>query len=199
MKKCLFLLLALAMLAGCESKKTCPICMGTGSFTAFGQEQTCFACGGEKEVSEDDYERLMEMKASIRNDMRGFPSQGGSTEPCPFCGGQGSSYGTPCGYCSGTGRVSSDAAARGSHVVGGGSVGDFGRGSEDASSDNAGRSASASRDRICPTCGGSSRCPVCNGAGESTSYGGSPRICQFCYGQGECPKCMGSGTVPDGV
>lgn len=199
MKKTLFLLLTLLLLVGCESKRTCPLCRGVGTVEIFGEDLTCSLCNGEKEVSEDDYERFMETDEAVRESLRDHRSRGNATEPCPFCGGQGSSYGSTCGYCGGTGRVSSDAAARGGHVVGGGSVRDFGRGSEDASSDNAGRPASAPRDRICPTCGGSSRCPVCNGAGESTSYGGSPRICQFCYGQGECPKCMGNGTIPAGV
>ena len=200
MKKTLFLLLTLVLLAGCESKRTCPLCMGAGTVEIFGEDLTCSLCDGEKEVNEDDYERFMETSGSVLESLRDLPSRDDATEPCPFCGGQGSSYGSTCGYCGGSGRVAPDAAARGGHVVGGGSVRDFGGGSsDDASSSSDDRASSGPRDRLCPTCGGSSRCPVCNGAGESTSYGGTPRVCQFCYGQGECPKCMGHGTIPDGV
>lgn len=118
--------------------------------------------------------------------------QSSDMETCPFCGGSGNG----CGFCGGSGQVSSEAAAMGRHVRGGGSVNDFypsgGAGNGNGSNSNS----SGTRDRICPMCGGDGRCPVCGGRGENSYYGERPRPCPKCYNDGRCPKCMGHGTIP---
>jgi hypothetical protein len=65
--------------------------------------------------------------------------------------------------------------------------------------------------KICPSCGGSTKCMMCGGSGKdpassqrrySGDFGlqvGSPttamKACSKCHGTGTCPVCHGSGKV----
>ena len=57
-----FMLCATLLIAfvSCSNKKTCPICMGQGTMNTEVGVSTCPACDGEKKVSEEDYEDIME-------------------------------------------------------------------------------------------------------------------------------------------
>jgi len=45
----------------------------------------------------------------------------------------------------------------------------------------------------CEDCGGSGRCPWCNGDGELATG----EICGDCQGSGDCETCDGTGEVED--
>lgn len=190
------------VLSSCDSKHDCPACMGKGSVTVFGDTQVCAACNGKKKLTDDEYKSVIMMLESIRqgNHQGRNRNQAKRMETCPFCNGSGTSagVGSTCGFCNGAGRVSSESAMQGRHVMQGGSVKDF-YPSQPSSRSEYGSSSNSSRvkSRICPSCNGSTRCPVCGGTGETSNYGSSPRPCSYCYADGRCPKCMGKGVIPD--
>jgi hypothetical protein len=49
----------------------------------------------------------------------------------------------------------------------------------------------------CPTCGGTSWCPSCRGAGQQAGVADSRGYCTVCVGSGRCPQCSGRGRVHD--
>ena len=201
LRRFLMYIILVTLMCSCGNRKECPVCMGRGEVNVYGEVQTCLTCNGEKTLSDEEYEKAVEMISSFRQmiedggNMSGAqPVQTEQMEPCPFCFGRGSNGGYTCGFCNGAGQVDAVSAAQGRHVMSGGSVDDFYPSLDDDF--DASPSSGGGRSRVCPTCNGTTRCPVCRGLGE-TSYYGHTSPCNYCYTDGRCPKCMGEGLIPD--
>lgn len=177
---------------GCEEKKDCPICNGLGEVVGYG---TCPACKGEKKLTTEQCEQVMEIMNKIRSGSINVNQQQMAT--CPVCKGAGTNNFNgdvnTCGFCNGVGEVSQESAAQMRHVMQGGHVSDF---YPTPSPSPSSPSSNSTSGRLCPACDGSGVCPVCNGSGNNSYYGETPRPCPKCYHTGKCYKCMGNGIIP---
>lgn len=209
MKPIFMALLTIAFLVGCESKKTCPLCLGQGEIPNWG---TCKACNGEKELSEEKFEKVNDILTKIRQN--GTPSSGGYNSPaggnqvtCPMCSGTGTFYDGNvsgiCSPCNGCGYMPADKAAalrqslqQIDRLTGGGGYGgtsiEYGNGGSSPES--------PAVDNSCRTCGGTGHCRHCLGVGLSEyegMYGTSGGVdkCPICKGTGKCDVCYGRGKI----
>lgn len=212
-----FMLCATLLIAfvSCSNKKTCPICMGQGTMNTEVGVSTCPACDGEKKVSEEDYEDIMENLSKMMNHNTTGTSSTINSSPssqnvsCPMCSGTGvfSAYGnsSTCSGCQGTGYTTPAKAAKlrqalqqVDQMTGGGGYGgtniDYG---------NSGTSVSGSRgssDRSCHSCNGTGECQHCHGVGV-VEYDGQYNTpdgymkCPICHGTKRCNVCQGTGSV----
>lgn len=212
-----FMLCATLLIAfvSCSNKKTCPICMGQGTMNTEVGVSTCPACDGEKKVSEEDYEDIMENLSKMMNHNTTGTSSTINSSPssqnvsCPMCSGTGvfSAYGnsSTCSGCQGTGYTTPAKAAKlrqalqqVDQMTGGGGYGgtniDYG---------NSGTSVSGSRgssDRSCHSCNGTGECQHCHGVGV-VEYDGQYNTpdgymeCPICHGTKRCNVCNGTGQV----
>lgn len=200
MKQFTLLCLMILLLSGCESKHTCPICMGEGSVIVQGEEQQCLGCKGEGKLSDEDFRKVCNMLERLRKTYPNTVEPHSNVEPmstCPFCNGSGVNGAYTCGFCNGVGQVSASAAAQGRHVVGGGSVNDF----YPSSSSNSGNgNVPSSSDRSCHSCNGTGDCQHCSGIGvveydgQYNTEGGLMK-CPVCKGTKRCNVCHGSGHI----
>lgn len=211
------LLCAVALIAfvSCSNKKTCPICMGRGTMNTENGVTTCAACDGEKKVSEEDYEAIMEdlsnmMRQSTGNSESSVNSgQSSQNVRCPMCSGTGvfSAYGSSstCSGCQGSGYTTPANAAKlrqalqqvdqmtGGGGYGGTSIDDGNRGGS-VSGNN------SSSDRSCHSCNGTGECQHCHGVGV-VEYEGQYNTpdgymkCPICHGTKRCNVCNGAGKI----
>ena len=217
MRKFLFICGIVIMLIGCESKKQCPLCKGTGTVST-GKDwyaiDVCPACEGEKKVSETKHDAIKQALydngfGKATNPVTNTSRQESQVQ-CPMCSGTGvfSGYGgsQTCSECKGSGYTTASRAAQLrqslqqiDQMTGGGGYG--GTSIDDGSyrPSERGNNSSGS-DRSCHTCHGTGHCQHCKGTGlvvydgEYNTEGGVMK-CPICKGNGRCGVCNGFGEI----
>lgn len=200
-KRILLLCITILFFVSCESKKTCPVCLGEGSIIIYGKEQQCLTCNGKGKLTNEEYKSICNILNKLKQTNPRNNNINSDLEQmvtCPFCNGCGT-YGTyTCGFCNGAGKVPASAASQGRHVIEGGSVNDSYPSS--SSNKNNNKNNRSSSDNSCHYCHGTGECQHCRGTGLVEYEGhynteGGIMKCPICKGTKKCNVCYGTGHI----